>query len=214
MGLNITPLADRVVVEAAAAEEKTASGIIIPDTAKEKPQKGKVVAFLCERNLIFASNFMANCNTSSIKFDATSNDFTHFSGTLDSGAVGKRHWLFRWPTTLYLKNFSKEGVVDIDEVYFGAQGETLLKNARFSDGTDYWFFYNDFAHLPWHTKNTYLQSWYNSGWIGFLLFLSLGVTTVVTSVRGKNSSVLYVAFATGIIAIGVFGVFGSPLDSS
>jgi len=44
MGLNIKPLADRVVVEAAAAEEKTASGIIIPDTAKEKPQKGKVVA--------------------------------------------------------------------------------------------------------------------------------------------------------------------------
>lgn len=42
--LNIKPLADRVVVEAAAAEEKTASGIIIPDTAKEKPQKGKVVA--------------------------------------------------------------------------------------------------------------------------------------------------------------------------
>ena len=44
MGLNIKPLADRVVVEAAAAEEKTASGIFIPDTAKEKPQKGKVVA--------------------------------------------------------------------------------------------------------------------------------------------------------------------------
>ncbi len=42
--LNITPLADRVLVEAAPAEEKTASGIIIPDTAKEKPQKGKVVA--------------------------------------------------------------------------------------------------------------------------------------------------------------------------
>jgi chaperonin GroES len=37
-------LADRVVVEAAAAEEKTASGIFIPDTAKEKPQKGKVLA--------------------------------------------------------------------------------------------------------------------------------------------------------------------------
>lgn len=42
--LNIKPLADRVVIEAAAAEEKTASGIIIPDTAKEKPQKGAVVA--------------------------------------------------------------------------------------------------------------------------------------------------------------------------
>lgn len=42
--VNITPLADRVLVEPAAAEEKTASGIIIPDTAKEKPQKGTVVA--------------------------------------------------------------------------------------------------------------------------------------------------------------------------
>jgi chaperonin GroES len=42
--LSIKPLADRVLVEAAPAEEKTAGGIIIPDTAKEKPQKGKVVA--------------------------------------------------------------------------------------------------------------------------------------------------------------------------
>jgi len=41
---KIKPLADRVLVESAAAEEKTASGIIIPDTAKEKPQKGIVVA--------------------------------------------------------------------------------------------------------------------------------------------------------------------------
>lgn len=44
MSVNLTPLADRVLVEAAAAEEKTASGIIIPDTAKEKPQRGKVIA--------------------------------------------------------------------------------------------------------------------------------------------------------------------------
>lgn len=42
--VNIKPLADRVLVEPAAAEEKTASGLYIPDTAKEKPQKGVVVA--------------------------------------------------------------------------------------------------------------------------------------------------------------------------
>jgi chaperonin GroES len=42
--VNITPLHDRVIVKAAAAEEKTAGGIIIPDTAKEKPQRGTVVA--------------------------------------------------------------------------------------------------------------------------------------------------------------------------
>lgn len=44
MSLNVKPLADRVVVESAPAEEKTASGLIIPDTAKEKPQRGTVVA--------------------------------------------------------------------------------------------------------------------------------------------------------------------------
>ncbi|RZL45194.1 MAG: co-chaperone GroES [Pedobacter sp.] len=44
MALNFKPNADRVVVETAAAEEKTASGIYIPDTAKEKPQQGVVVA--------------------------------------------------------------------------------------------------------------------------------------------------------------------------
>ena len=42
--LSVTPLHDRVIVKAAAAEEKTAGGIIIPDTAKEKPQRGVVVA--------------------------------------------------------------------------------------------------------------------------------------------------------------------------
>ena len=42
--LKIKPLADRVIIEPSAAEEKTAGGIIIPDTAKEKPSKGTVVA--------------------------------------------------------------------------------------------------------------------------------------------------------------------------
>ncbi len=44
MNVNIKPLADRVLVAPAEAEQKTAGGIIIPDTAKEKPQKGTVVA--------------------------------------------------------------------------------------------------------------------------------------------------------------------------
>jgi len=42
--MKIQPLADRVLIEPAAAEEKTIGGIIIPDTAKEKPLQGKVVA--------------------------------------------------------------------------------------------------------------------------------------------------------------------------
>jgi chaperonin GroES len=44
MALKMKPLADRVVVRPLEAEEKTASGLYIPDTAKEKPQQGEVVA--------------------------------------------------------------------------------------------------------------------------------------------------------------------------
>ncbi len=44
MSVNFKPLADRVLIEPAPAEVKTASGIFIPDTAKEKPLKGTVIA--------------------------------------------------------------------------------------------------------------------------------------------------------------------------
>jgi chaperonin GroES len=44
MAVKIKPLADRVLVEPAPAEQKTSGGIIIPDTAKEKPQRGTVIA--------------------------------------------------------------------------------------------------------------------------------------------------------------------------
>ena len=42
--MNIKPLADRVIIKALPMEEKTKSGIIMPDTAKEKPQEGEVMA--------------------------------------------------------------------------------------------------------------------------------------------------------------------------
>ncbi|GMU52438.1 MAG: 10 kDa chaperonin [Candidatus Xenobia bacterium] len=42
--LNLRPLGERVIVQAVPQEEKTAGGVILPDTAKEKPQQGKVIA--------------------------------------------------------------------------------------------------------------------------------------------------------------------------
>jgi len=42
--MNVKPLGDRIVIKPLAAEEKTASGIVLPDTAKEKPQQGEVLA--------------------------------------------------------------------------------------------------------------------------------------------------------------------------
>jgi chaperonin GroES len=53
--MKIRPLDDRVVVEPIEAEEVTAGGIVLPDTAKEKPQRGKVVAVGAGRCSIVAS---------------------------------------------------------------------------------------------------------------------------------------------------------------
>ena len=44
MGTNVTPLGDKILVRRLEAEEKTAGGIVLPDTAKEKPKEGKVIA--------------------------------------------------------------------------------------------------------------------------------------------------------------------------
>jgi len=44
VNLNINPLDDRVIVEPLEAEEKTAGGILLPDTAKQKPQRGRILA--------------------------------------------------------------------------------------------------------------------------------------------------------------------------
>lgn len=58
MAINLKPLADRVLVEPAPAEEKTVGGIIIPDTAKEKPQRGTVVAAGPGKNAETSGNFI------------------------------------------------------------------------------------------------------------------------------------------------------------
>ena len=49
--MKLQPLGDRVVVERVSAEEKTAGGIVLPDTAKEKPRRGKVIAVGTGRRL-------------------------------------------------------------------------------------------------------------------------------------------------------------------
>ena len=55
--MNIKPLADRVLIEPAPAETKTVGGIIIPDTAKEKPLKGTVIAVLKEGDQVLYGKY-------------------------------------------------------------------------------------------------------------------------------------------------------------
>lgn len=177
-------------------------------------QAARLVIRLCERNLIYASNFKPRCVAGSMGFEATENAFEKYSIELNSATVGERASLWRWPTVMTIGYDRPDTVFEIDAIDLSADGFNTLRNGSFKRGLDYWFPYNDFAHLPWHIKNTFLQVWYESGWLGLMLFLCMVVMLVRKNLQRHSHDSLLPVYTTGVLAICVFGLFGSPLDSA
>ena len=71
---NLTPLGDKVVVQVMEQEEKTASGIFLPDSAKKKPQEGKIIVYKMKENAGFGAAVNAGFAHSHAPFLATIND--------------------------------------------------------------------------------------------------------------------------------------------
>jgi hypothetical protein len=177
-------------------------------------QEGRLSVALCERNVIYASNFMPHCVRAAIKFDATDGEFAAYSAELNSARLGERSYLDRWPTLMTLRYPGQGHVIDIDAVELSPDGFDMLRNASFNEGLDYWFYYNDFSHLPWHVKNTFLQVWFETGWLGMLLFLALLGYVLRSSLLRRSKDSLSIVYATALITLCAFGLFGSPLDSA
>jgi chaperonin GroES len=88
MALNLKPLGDRLIVEPTESEEMTASGIILPETAKERPQQGKVLA---------AGPGRRDEDGKRIEMDVKAGDivlFAKYSGT-EVKMEGKKYLIFR-----------------------------------------------------------------------------------------------------------------------
>ena len=88
MALNLKPLGDRLIVEPSESEEMTASGIILPETAKERPQQGKVLA---------AGPGRRDEDGKRIEMDVKAGDivlFAKYSGT-EVKMEGKKYLIFR-----------------------------------------------------------------------------------------------------------------------
>lgn len=177
-------------------------------------KEARVVIGLCERNLIYASNFMPNCVRKAVSLSATEGEFEQQTVEINSGRVGQWRAPWRWPTVLTI-NYAKPGtVVEIDAIEFSADGFNLLRNGSFKHGLDYWFSFNDYSHLPWHIKNTFLQVWFESGWLGLGLFLALLALLVHANLERHAPDSLVPVYTTGVLSICVFGLFGGPLDSA
>ena len=174
---------------------------------------GKLVVALCERNQIYASNFRPTCVHQRLRFEPLDDEFQEVSLEMDSGRVGEGRALSRRPTLFSLKFSGPGQVLEIDAVQFSADGFNLLRNGSFRDGLDYWFSYNDFSHLPWHVKNTFLQVWFETGLLGLCLFLALLFFLGRAAWRPQSVDSLVPVYVTGVLTLCVFGLFGSPLDS-
>jgi hypothetical protein len=122
--------------------------------------------------------------------------------------------LWRWPTVMTIKYGKPDTLVDIDAVELSADDLNILRNSSFKRGLDYWFAYNDYSRLPWHTKNTFLQVWFEVGWLGLFLFLALVALLIRTNLDRHSHDSLVPVYTTGVLAVCIFGLFGSPLDSA
>ncbi len=177
-------------------------------------QSGRIRASLCERNLIYTSNFMPRCEHAMISFESTEGEFEAHSVKINSGELGQDSVLNRWPIVMSLLYNAPGTVIDIDSIELSSGGFNVLHNGSFKDGLDYWFYYNDFSHLPWHVKNAWLQVWFESGWLGVLLSLTLVTFVVRFTLQRRSYDSLAMVYTVGLVTLCVFGFFGSPLDSS
>lgn len=186
------------------------------DAVSKETDEAIIELAICQRNIIYSSNFNANCLRKSVKVnrDATSPSFQ-----IEMPLSGLKHLdspLFQWPWTFAVTNLTEGEIIYLDNLRLTQVGSpvNLLNNADFANGTSYWFFYNDYEHLPWHIKNIYLAIFYQAGVIG-LVFLFLFVFRIISRIPNDESDKRFVITVSALTyALLVFGLVGDPLDSA
>ncbi|WP_102797878.1 hypothetical protein [Bowmanella denitrificans] len=174
------------------------------------PAQARLGVYLCERNVIFASNTQRKC--SGTFFDAPQSAFAEeLSLTIPLDGWANQTLPVHWPHFFHIKNYTAGALVEVHSLQLWQNGKALLHNSDFSKGSDHWYFYNDFAHLPWHIKNTYLHWYYELGVAGVTLL----VLMFVAALRGRQgNNRYYPAMVAGVCGFAVIGLFGTPLDSA
>jgi hypothetical protein len=178
-------------------------------------KKTKLFLSLCERNLLIFERWAVKCETQLVKIEPSPN-VQLVSTIINSNNIGTNIGIKRLPTVLLLRYSRGTAPLEIQSIkLLDPYSQSTIRNDNFAQGTDHWFFYHDFEHLPWHIKNIYLSIYYQLGVLGSLLFLALllfaakNLLTTNDDGRALNSAIASIIF--GYLA---FGVFGDPLDSA
>ncbi|GGO63749.1 hypothetical protein [Bowmanella pacifica] len=175
------------------------------------PEQARVGVYLCQRNVIFASNTERRC-TGTFFDKPDAQDISRFELTLHADEIGPSGLPLHWPLFFHIKNYTEGSVVEVQALQLWQDNIPLLNNSDFKFGSDHWYFYNDFSHLPWHIKNTYLHWFYELGILGSILYAFMFAVVFIKSHRSLPS--VFPAIVAGTCGFAMIGVFGTPLDSA
>jgi hypothetical protein len=172
----------------------------------------------CPRNVLLFDRYTPQCVADYLP--APTPEWQPFTFRFNSGALN-RFGPLDLPATLVFYNGRNRGggLVDYTGLTLrpaeaGADAPNLVANGDFSKGIDRWFMVSDFNHLPWHTKNIFLNMLFEQGLFGLLAFtalLGLGLGRGAAAALGGSAA--GAVLAATLAGLAVVGLFGTMVDN-
>ena len=171
-------------------------------------EDGKLGVDICHKHILFSDQWQPDCVLKDHHPENTG--WQSMEWTFNSGKLGS-HGLLDWPPTLQIHNYGNSVIV-IDSVEIRDDtGRQIVENSDFDDKLKHWFWISDFEHLPWHSKQIFIQIWLEQGWIGLLLFLALigfGISRQWTLFKlGEEIPIALIPSVIAIFGLGLTDTF-------
>ncbi len=160
----------------------------------------------CEKLVLFQST--NQCVTAMTNVP-NSSQWKRVEVDFNSSRIGSEPWHERPPVHFSLSNDVAGTLVDIKSVSLKNMGQDeLLRNRRFLEGMDHWYFTSDHYHLPWHAKNMELHLFFEQGLLGICAFSGLLFSAIARLARktgtGDPNAIQLLASLLGLLTVGLF----------
>jgi hypothetical protein len=174
---------------------------------------GRLSVSLCSRNILDLGWWDGRCDTQFVELSPSSSFETH-TLVLALPIEARTGEAADWPRALHFRTLKEGRPIEINGVRDLSGLTTPIRNGSFKQGMDYWFFSTDFGHLPFHIKNTWLQFWFDHGWLGLLLMLAMVALVARRALAAPPGQCFTPMAATAVLGLGALGMFGTPLDEA
>lgn len=168
---------------------------------------------LCPRNILDIGWWQGRCDTQTIELNSGADFKVHRAVLVLPDEAGSGE-AANWPRALQFRNLDVNRPIEITAIRSVAGLSAPLINGSFYQGMDGWFFSTDFGHLPFHIKNTWLQFWFDQGWLGLILIVVMMSVLVKRAINSGPGEVVVPMAALAAVSFGALGMFGTPLDSA